>query len=1074
MRCSLQHAFASLLLPVVLLSALNDAAQGSDAGPHLIQDSRLPGGIWVTVGTPTPALAMALAKDPRFIAQSLLLDPQHVESARKSIQREGATERVTAISFNGTRLPYADSLVNGLIISTTGGEAVELTPPEAFRVVAPLGMVYIQVDGDDANEASSLVAQFASFCRSNGYAVPEPVAGLPGWWRVTKPWPTEIDEWSHFLHGADGNPVACDERVAPPNSYQWLGGPRWAQSHETDSNLRCLVTTRGRLYYIVNEAPTSLAGPQSPPDKWFLTARDAFNGVILWKRPIEAWGWRQWKPSWFTPRPGVIPLNLDKRVVADGDRLFATLGYRAPVSELDGRTGKVLRTFAATERTSEILYLNGSLILTVLGKDDALVKRIDVDRGEVVWESERPYRGTIVDYYRFRAVRGAVPEAKVDPTLDLATDGDVVALIDHDAVVGLDFETGRQRWRTRFPLAPEDANAGNIKAEGRAWNGSMIVCDGVVVHASPTKLAAFDGKSGRILWQQPKRFLQHLWYEWQDVFVIDGLVWTWSDQLVRERLSGNRGMSTWPESLNGYDLHNGELVRQVDLGKTFKTHHHHRCYRNKATTRYVIASRRGSEYIDLSGGEHSINNWVRGTCHMGMVPANGLQYAPPHPCQCYIDEKLSGFNALSGHSRESVSQWHDKPPRLERGPAYGTAQQSSGPAAGTSDWPTFRGDARRSGWGRSAMPRELELQWQTAIGSRLGAPICVGDKVYVPSIDEHQVVAIDVDQGEVKWRAMVGGRIDSPPTYDRGAVVFGSADGSVYRVRSSDGLLEWRLQVVPEDRMISADGQLESAWPVHGSVLVDDGVAYFAAGRCSHLDGGLRLVAVDSVTGNVICHEQLDGPHYTSGQIDQNYGLPMGLLSDVFIKEGTDLFLRSVKFDDQLQRQPGAPKLKAVGGLLDDAYFKRMPWTYATSGFARVVVYDDRQVYGLRMFDSLQGLDPKVYFTPGTKGYLLFAQSLTRGRDGWSVRVPIRGRALAVSDNVLCVAGPPDVVDPADPLAAFEGRKGGVLRLVDKMTGETKFEGKLTAPPVFNGAAIANGRLILCLEDGTVACFGRR
>ena len=28
------------------------------------------------------------------------------------------------------------------------------------------------------------------------------------------------------------------------------------------------------------------------------------------------------------------------------------------------------------------------------------------------------------------------------------------------------------------------------------------------------------------------------------------------------------------------------------------------------------------------------------------------------------------------------------------------------------------------------------------------------------------------------------------------------------------------------------------------------------------------------------------------------------------------------------------------------------------------------------------------------------------------------------------------------------------------------------APPVFNGAAVANGRLYLSLEDGTITCLG--
>jgi hypothetical protein len=70
------------------------------------------------------------------------------------------------------------------------------------------------------------------------------------------------------------------------------------------------------------------------------------------------------------------------------------------------------------------------------------------------------------------------------------------------------------------------------------------------------------------------------------------------------------------------------------------------------------------------------------------------------------------------------------------------------------------------------------------------------------------------------------------------------------------------------------------------------------------------------------------------------------------------------------------------------------------------------------------------------------------------------------------VAGPPDVVDPDDPLAAFEDRKGGMLRIVDKADGRTVSEHQLASPPVFNGAAAAGGRLFLSLEDGTVACFG--
>jgi hypothetical protein len=183
--------------------------------------------------------------------------------------------------------------------------------------------------------------------------------------------------------------------------------------------------------------------------------------------------------------------------------------------------------------------------------------------------------------------------------------------------------------------------------------------------------------------------------------------------------------------------------------------------------------------------------------------------------------------------------------------------------------------------------------------------------------------------------------------------------------------------------------------------------------------------------------------------------------------------MRSVKFDTSLDRQDGSPRMRLRGGFLDDAYFKRMPWSMGKSGHARLIVQDGVRAYCLRMFDSLQGLDPTVYFVPGKKGYLLFAHELATGKDTWAERIPIRGRAMVVTNERLCVAGPPDTIDPEDPLAAFEGRLGGVLRVVDKSEGHLVCEHTLTSPPIFNGTAAANGKLVLSLRDGSLICFGR-
>ncbi len=1054
---------------------------GSEPGRTLVRASGVPGGICVVVGCDGAELPLSLGRNEGLVVHALFRDETELRQAREAIRSRGVYGRVSADRSDFERLPYADNLINMVVVEgyqelADGG----LSFDEIKRVLAPLGTAYLGGPSTDDGSEPDWVAGLRRQARSAGFGEMKLIRTAGTWLKVTKPWPAEIDEWSHHLHAADGNPVANDRVVGPPEHYQWISGPVWAQSHESDSNFRCLVTARGRIYYVVNEAPTSLAGPESPPDKWFVAARDAFNGVPLWKMPIEDWGWREWKPSWFTPRPGVIPINLDKRLVAAGENLFVTLGFRAPVSQLDGRTGEVLKTYVGTEGTSEILHRDGRLVLTVLIGDRAKVKLIDVESGRLLWTSEKDYGGTTTDYYRFTAMRGSVPAAKVDPTLDIATDGKVVGLLDGESVVCLDYESGAERWRSVFPLVEADHKAGRIDAYQKVWTGTMIVSEGVVVHASPNQLAAFSAETGEILWQQPKKFLQHLWYEWKDVYVIDGLVWTWSEQLVREKLKGG-GNSVWPVSVNGYDLQSGELKSEVPLGNIFKTFHHHRCYRNKATVRYILASRRGTEFVDLEGGKHSVNNWVRGTCHMGMMPANGLQYAPPHPCQCYVEEKLNGLNVLAA-AKESYDGNENRGDRLKKGPAYAEAigGKTSVVDHRSDDWPTFRADAARSGSVQTRLPEEVTLLWEAKLGCRVGAPISVGEAVFVPLVDEHQVIALSATDGRVLWRFTAGARIDSPPTYDRGAILFGSADGRVYRVNAADGRLVWRFQAAPRDRRIGAFGQLESAWPVHGSVLVvDDGsagarsaVAYFVAGRSSQVDGGLRMFALDAKSGKVLHEKTLSGPHYTVDNIEQNFLLPMGQLPDVLRMEDSALCMRADKFDTRLERQRGKTRMKLSGGFLDDAYFKRMPWSMSGSGHARVLVSDQSHAYCLRMFDSLQGLDPKVYFTPGSKGYLLYAHDMKKGKQAWAYRVPIRGRAMAVTMDQLCLAGPPDVVDSEDPLGAFEGRKGGVLRIVDKADGRTVSEENLVSEPVFNGAAAAGGRLFLSLEDGSVVCFG--
>jgi hypothetical protein len=199
----------------------------------------------------------------------------------------------------------------------------------------------------------------------------------------------------------------------------------------------------------------------------------------------------------------------------------------------------------------------------------------------------------------------------------------------------------------------------------------------------------------------------------------------------------------------------------------------------------------------------------------------------------------------------------------------------------------------------------------------------------------------------------------------------------------------------------------------------------------------------------------------------------MGSLPDILMGDGNNVYMRSIAFDSELNRVGGKPPLETKSGFLEESYFKRTPWTFGGE-YARLIAHDERSVYYVRMFDTLRGLDPSVFFTPASEGYLLFAKNVKGNRSTWMERVPVRIRAMVLATGRLFVAGPPDVVDPKDPLGAFEGRKGGLLYVIDSASGEKTADHKLPSSPVFNGAAAANGRLYIADEDGSITCFGRQ
>ena len=1091
------------LLPVLLSACAGTICQASNADDaaeraarRILETTGVQGGLVVHVGCGDGRLTAALDVNDSYLIHGLDVDAANVEKARDYIRSRDLAGKVSVERWRGGSLPYADNLVNLLIVDSRVADKVDSNG--MLRVLVPDGVAYVEKNGK--------------------------------WTKKVKPRPPEIDEWTHYLHDATNNAVARDSVVGPPRHIQWLARPLYGRSHEIDTSVSALVSARGRIFYVLDEGLTGITDERLPAT-WSLIARDAFNGLLLWKRPMPHWGWREWKreelegKDWTGLRGQRLrsPVTLPRRLIANGERVYVTLGYEAPVSELDAATGETLRTFEGTEHADEILYSRGVLVACIRPTPATAGSRrtgepvgesvvaIRVDSGERLWEKK---------------------SGRILP-LSLAVATDRVVFHGGKKITCSSLETGEPMWHT-----PNEA------ARGNGWNSAytLVVQGGVVLFLAPKRLSALSAETGQELWKAAGIRGAGVANP-PDLFVADGLVWYGG-------MEGKRDRQATRVKKSGRDLTTGRIERTVEVPSLITPGHHFRCYRSKATERYLLWPKRGAEFLDLVGESHARHDWLRPACRLGLMPCNGLLYVTPHQCFCYPGVKLSGFNALAPQ-RETPSgrPVDDTGERLEAGLTYAQAERPDTPRENENDWPTYRRDLMRSGAATSTVPLELEEAWRTEIGGRITPPVAVGRRVFVASVDRHRVWCLDADDGKPVWSYIAGGRVDSPPTVYQGLVLFGSADGWVYCLRAADGALVWRFRGGPEDRRVVAFGQLESAWPIHGSVLVQDGVAYFAAGRSSYLDGGIRVYGLDPRTGKVRYETRVDGPH---PDVTRDVGWPFdmeGANSDVLVSDGAHLYMQQVAFDRTLARQE-APRLTdlgdrklgrhlfATGGFLDYTGWNRTFWMYSERwpGFyianqapktGQLLVFDATTTYGVKYYTRRNRHSPM--FFPGKEGYLLFADDndtepvlvddnglpkpvkwlpevneavgqaldapavnkdkgtgFTRAEPPkWATWVPIRIRAMvlasraapadgAAADKTLFVAGPPDVLDPEDPLGAFEGRKGAHLWAVSARDGRKLTEYPLDSPPVFDGMIVANDRLYLSNRNGELICMGKK
>jgi outer membrane protein assembly factor BamB len=922
------------------------------------------------------------------------------------------------------------------------------------------------------------------------------------WIKRVKQRPENIDDWTHYLHDASNNAVARDTRVGSPRRLKWVCGPLWSRSHEFTSSLCAMISAKGRIFYVFDEGLTGVT-TESVPEKWTLIARDAFNGLLLWKRPLPQWGTGAWKKKALRS----IPMTVPRCLVAEGQRVFITLEYKAGVSVLDAATGGILTTYKGTEGTEEIRCIGGILVLR---KGSNAIMAIDTQTGRKLWEATgkiQPFSLAARDGKVFFQANQRLfclrlkdgeelwrAPSKLPVSLLVAHDACLILLMKGE-LEAVSADTGKSIWTVKAGIRRNELFIANNQLWH--WQGGGIVGRDLLTGQITTRLntddvftaghhlRCYQSKATENFLITPNRGVEFV--------SITGGVNTQSDWLrgpCRYGIMPSNGLLYSPPNpcfcypgvkLTGFNAMSaeGEAVREMSPSRRLKR---------------GSASKQAKDLIP-SGGD-SADDW----------PTYRHDGRRTGAANCNVPVQIS-------------KQWQVRlrgkltPPVVSGNRVYVAAR----------DEHTLYVYDIEGG-------REL---WRFTAGGRIDSPPSVYGGLVLFGCADGRVYCLRASDGELVWR------FTAAPS-EKSIVAFGQLE-SPWRVHGSI-LMKDGIAYFTAGRSTYVDGGIRvfGLEPTTGKVLHETCLDTWARTREDaenkpfipgyHMEGANSDILVSEGDFIYLGQYKLDR---SLKEQDTPYVLPdpdkkteaMGLaelMNEPFVQSMEIMDKdEKVQRDWQLRVWPqmaqqhknkyggsnlGDRKMGrhvlSTSGFLDDSWFNRTFWMYSDTwpGFyiahrasktGQLLVVGPEKTYAVQAYPSRNLQSP--LFTPAAEGYLLFADDndnepvipdytrgvpkgigFTRSRPPvWHNWVPVRIRAMVLAGEILFVTGPPDVIDPDEPMASFEGGKGGLLRAVSASDGKKLAEYKLESPPVFDGMIAASGRLFISTRDGRLLCMGK-
>jgi len=843
--------------------AADRGTNGAALAKSILQSLGAKSGLCVHLGVQDGELTVELSDGGRLLVHGLGANQGAIERARKTIAAARLEGAVSVELGSIDPLPYADDLVSLIVVDDLPRLFEQgLRSEEVTRVLRPNGVAWLGQRGGNGRAPLTAKALRAMLTKA-GFGELEVVENHGVWAKYVKARPESMDEWTHCRYNASGNPVS-KESIGVPSSVRWAAGPNWPTGNRKTS-VPSVVASEKHLVYLFEDEVRTAEGPKR---ELTLNARDAYNGLILWKRTG-------------------MPRSL---LVCAGGRVYTVVEEGGPLVALDSETGEVVHSYQGTKSPREVLHVDGLLVLDLPDGFGCL----DAGSGEPKWKHEIKPRG-------FVAAHGQV-FAHFDDTK--RGGGSQVAC--------MDLRTGKERWR----------------APTGSWSKAvptLLFCqEGILVFATRDANHGVSAKDGSHLWRYTYPRIGH-GGSFMKVLSVGGLVWV-HNAGTKEK-PGYRWEGLDPATgqvkrtvPHPHIIHrccvDVATARYIVCGSmdivNHQTGEHQRVEAGRNSCR-TAAVRPANGLLYTFPHACRCFSVLRGFLAMASTEAPTFK--------CTVTTPKSGGTAKPA----TVTAAEAAAGRLEKGPAYG--QKIAAGAQPQEGWATWRCNARRSGSTRATGPRTLNKLWERTIpapisksfsaewalkdGGHLSSPVIAEGMAFVAASDSHRVLALDAATGAPRWSYAAGGRVDCPPTVYRGLCLFGARDGWAYCLRAKDGELVWRFRAAPGNRRIVAHGQLESPWPVVGGVLVFDGLAYVGVGRHAGADGGLYVQALEPETGKLVWATQ---PQGYSGVVDVLNGA------------GSTIQMASWQFDAKTGANTSISNARLRGGrlgLLNDAWYRR-------------------------------------------------------------------------------------------------------------------------------------------------------